>query len=528
MSSSIFKTTVTNKLKRNAFNLSHERKFSLNMGQLVPILCEEVVPGDSWKIRTEMLMRMAPLVAPMMHRVDCYTHFFFVPNRLIWDDWQDFITGGEDGDSNPVMPYRALDDDIWLPGYLGDYLGYQTSEDSVELGRTLAVSALPFRAYDLIWNEYYRDQNLQDPVTISTASGEDTTTNDQMLYRCWQKDYFTAALPWTQKGDEVVLPLGTTAPIEYNGQTNPEMRMRDAQTGDETWYSELSGTPSYYGNINYNDIVFRDGGSTEYFVIDPSQYLEADLASATGATINDLRAALHVQKWLERNARAGSRYTEYVLAHFGVRSSDARLQRPEFLGGGRTPVTVSEVLQTSETSETSPQGNMGGHGISVGTSHEAEKFFEEHGYIIGIMSVMPRTAYCQGLRRHLLKTDKFDYYHPEFAYLGEQEVLLNELYVQAGAEIDDEDVFGYQPRYSEYKYIPDTIHGSFKESPLDTWHMARIFDSEPALNADFVSSDDITHNIFADTDTDTHKLYVQLYHDIRAIRPMPVFTEPGI
>jgi hypothetical protein len=514
------------KLKRNAFNLSHERKFTGQMGILYPILCEEVLPGDSWKIKSEFLCRLSPLATPMMARVDIHTHYFFVPNRLVWEDWEEFITGGEDGDSLPTMPYKNGNALINGASTLGNYLGIQCSQPAGQAITDQYINALPYRAYNLIWNEYFRDQNLQDPETIDITSGADNDTQVYFKLRNLHKDYFTAALPWTQKGDEVVLPLGSSAPIEFNTASSGRQRFRDRTTHDEVFFNDLSQSTMQYDDYSSDNLIYFGDNGLQFMELDNADLLQADLVNATGATINELRTAIHVQRWLERNARSGSRYSEYLLAHFGVKSSDARLQRPEFLGGGKSPITISEVLQTSQTDNT-PQGTMSGHGISVGQTHEAKKYFEEHGYIIGLMSIMPRVGYTQGTRRHFIKADKFEYYHPEFAHLGEQEVFTDEIYADEANERDL--VFGYQPRYTEYKTIPSSTHGLFLTSET-AWHLDRIFSSTPQLNNSFIAVNGPSsewNRAFADT-SGTDKYYFQCYHDIKAIRPIPVFTDPRL
>lgn len=509
----MFKSIQNKKPRRSSFDLSHERKFSMNMGDLVPILCEEVVPGDSFRMNTEVLMRLVPMIAPMMHRVNVYTHFFFVPNRLVWNEWENFITGGEDGQALPAFPTINVagtnKQDYFFKGSLPDYLGVNTTETTKS--GNFHVNALPFRAYQTIYNEYYRDQNLQEKVNVVKTSGV-TSTNPNLINtvtlrkRCWEKDYFTSALPWTQKGGDVLLPN--------------DVVLKEDSTSPGKLVTPITHTPNgtTTGLRHNSSGTLQDDGSID-LVYDPN----GSLGSQT--TIEELRRATKLQKWLERNARGGSRYIEQILSHFGVRSSDARLQRPEYLGGGKTPIVISEVLQTSSTDATSPQGEMAGHGIGVGNSHRFNKYFEEHGYVIGIISVLPRTTYMDGTRRHFFKEDKFDYYWPEFAQLGEQPVMKGELYTSFDPAADDE-TFGYQSRYAEYKYIPSTVHGEMKDT-LKFWHMAREVGSDVALNGTFVTSDP-THRVFAVTDPTEHKLIVQVYNNLKAIRPMPYFNNPTL
>nr|QJB20344.1 MAG: major capsid protein [Microvirus sp.] len=518
----IFDRVQINKPKKSAFDLSHERKFSMNMGDLVPVLCQEVLPGDSFRLNMEQLVRLQPMLAPMMHRVNVYTHFFFVPNRLVWNDWEKFITGGDKGTDTPVFPTfinNAAAIDMknharFKYGSLLDYMGFPVKQiHSSTLTNevpNINFSQLPFRAYQLIYNEYYRDQNLENPIDIFKGSGQAywAGTAQSVLLdlrkRAWEKDYFTSALPYAQKGEALELPL----------------------SGDASVYMDL-GAQGRHDLIGYTtngqtDVNVGLVGNAPKTIGVP---LKADLSSVNSATINELRSAFQIQKWLEKNARGGTRYIEQILSHFGVKSSDARLQRPEYLGGGKTPVTVSEVLQMSATEETSPQGNMAGHGLSVGSSHSFKRYFEEHGFIIGIMSVLPRTAYFQGLPKMFTRNDRFDYAWPEFAHLGEQEVKNEEVFFDLSDNVYNKGTFGYQPRYTEYRYIPDTVHGDFANS-LKFWHMAREFSTRPALNSSFVKSDPTTR-VFAVTDPAYPKLLVQTYANLQAIRTLPKYGNPG-
>lgn len=521
----LFNQTFAKRPKRNAFDLGHERKFSMNMGDLTPILCEEVLPGDTFKLNTEVLMRLAPMVSPVMHRVNVYTHFFFVPNRLIWKEWEDFITGGEDGTEEPVRPYIQLTaaqvPQFMGKGSLADHLGFPTTDTTPTSGDAYKLNSLPFNAYQAIYNDYYRDQNLEEKVAFDKNSGQTSTISLQMAKRkrAWEKDYFTSALPWTQRGGEVNIPMSGNAEVklvsDVIGSENYQI-LKNADTGVPINDSSLkAGTSSG---------LLMDASNNEA-LLDPAGTLEADLSSVNATTIEELRRATKLQSWLERAARGGSRYIEQIKSHFGITSSDARLQRPEFLGGGKNPIVISEVLQTSSTDTETPQGNMAGHGIGVGNSNSFKKSFEEHGYIIGIMSVLPKTTYHTGIRKHLLKQDKFDYYWPEFAQLGEQPVLNEEIYASFDTAVDPV-TWGYQSRYAEYKYIPSSVHGEMKDT-LKYWHMGRDFSSLPPLNNDFVKADP-THRIFAvDTPTED-KLFVQVYHNLKAIRPIPAFNNPSL
>jgi hypothetical protein len=515
---SLFTQVKMTQPKYSTFDLSHQKKLSLAMGKLVPTFVAETVPGDNFNIRTSQLLRMAPMLAPIMHQVTVYQHFFFVPNRLIYKNWEPFITGGEDGYDNSVPPTINLG--TVAEASVADYMGLPTVGAGV-------VSALPFAAYGTVYNEYYRDENLIAPGDFLLDDGPQSVGTSVYKIaisppknRAWQHDYFTSALPWTQKGPEATIPLGTEAPIKAAPGTGGN------------FYNAI---PAHYLNANFaiNDNVQTDasgrladatGTAGNRLWLDLSASHIADLSSATAATINDLRSAFRLQEWLEKNARGGSRYTESILAHFGVRSSDARLQRPEFLGGGSVPIQVSEVLQTAPggTGQT-PLAEMSGHGISVGQNATISYRCEEHGFIIGILSVMPKTAYQQGVHKMFLRSDRFDYFWPEFAHLGEQAIENREVYA---THSDPDGAFGYIPRYSEYKYMNDTVHGALRTS-LNFWHLGRIFSSEPSLNSEFIECDSVAENltrVFAVPDDE--QMYAIINNQVLAKRPMPYYGTP--
>ena len=430
--------------------------------------------------------------------------------------------------SEPAFPKISITSSTdYAVSSLADYLGLPTnSSGTVPI---TDVSALPFAAYQKIYNDYYRDENLITPDEVILANGTQSAADTLKLCkkqkRAWQHDYFTSALPWTQKGPEATLPLGTTAPITYiNGAANYMKSSAGADIISQTFDSAAAISTDGNGKI-----IYDSGGANTDLNWDNSNSLSANLAGATAASINELRRAFRLQEWLERNARGGTRYIEIIMAHFGVTSSDARLQRPEFLGGSSTPITISEVLQTSDNSggaDGGPQGNMAGHGVSVGSSDYVNYKCEEHGYIIGVMTVMPMTAYQQGIPKHWSKFDKFDFYWPSFANIGEQAITNQELYYQnTGA---DDTTFGYTPRYAEYKYIPSTVHGTFKTS-LNFWHMGRIFSSAPSLNQDFIECDSTeVSRVFAVEDNTVEHLYVYLHNEVKATRLMPYFGTPTI
>ena len=546
----IFNSIRMKRPRRNAFNLSYESKLTLNMGELVPIMCMPVVPGDKFRVKTESLVRLAPLVAPMMHRVNVFTHYFFVPNRLVWNEWEDFITKGVDGDDVPVLPSLRLSPDLvssnpsafFGDGTLWDYLGLPSlkgiggaefpnpSPNGVTAPQNYRVSSLPFRAYQLIYNEYYRDQNLTEPVDISLLSGFEDTLHAlnllQLRRRAWEKDYFTSALPWLQRGPEVTVPIqgsGDTLDVKYDREAKTTQRWLDSDLRSFENGVAYDAVFSMEGNPRLSRLVGVNGGTGNRAPeLDPNGTLKVNV-DEMGININDLRTSNALQRWFERNARGGSRYIEQILSHFGVRSSDARLQRPQFLGGGRMPISVSEVLQTSSTDETSPQANMAGHGISAGINNGFKHYFEEHGYIIGIMSITPRTGYQQGVPRDFTKFDNMDFYFPEFAHLSEQEVKNQELFLSSDSDYNG-GTFGYAPRYSEYKYHQSEAHGDFRGN-LSFWHLNRIFEDRPNLNTTFVECKP-SNRVFATSETEDDKFWVQIYQDVKALRLMPKYGTP--
>lgn len=603
MANGIFDSIKLGKGKRNSFDLSHEVKLSCNMGNLVPILCEPVLPDDTFKVDSEVMMRWAPMIAPLMHNVDVYVHYFFVPNRLVWDKWRDFITGGEDGKDSPSYPRVNINAYNLLSGGLADYLGFPTVDNILDARSGAYFDALPFRAYNLIWNEFYRDQNLQPEIDImkdvsgihnvrayeSEYGGGTATYNEGQAVdrffalnnRAWEKDYFTSALPWTQRGETVRLPLtgeiditavgddtlnavhvdsqvdvnsvSVNSPLGFNEapQNSGSLGAGSVMTDDDTDMTtrELLLQHTSNGNnptISNTPVKLTGVGRGTIPMNDVASRLKGVSETAQSTTINELRRSYALQRWLERNAFGGARYIEQILAHFGVKSSDARLQRPEYLGGGKCPVRVSQVLQTSESTDSSPLGTMAGHGLAVGKTNKFKKYFEEHGYVIGIMSVIPRSSYSQGIPRKFLKFDKLDYAWPEFAHLGEQEVMNKELYYDffqdPGSNLDNTNqdyignrAFGYQSRYAEYKQCSSRVCGDFKTT-LDFWHLGRLFSGRPNLNGNFVQvTPDDSKRIWAvqelvDPETGEAKpidhMWVMINHRIKALRQLPYYGTP--
>ncbi len=480
------------------------------MGQITPILVLECVPGDKIDLGCESIVRFAPMTAPVMHRMDVSMHYFFVPNRIVWRNWEKYITNnGPTGTGIEVVaPYISYSAGFASPAYAAynKFLDYMGVPPMVAGGTTTKLNALPFAAYQAVYDNYYRDENLITPVEYSLIDGENFLTTadlDRLLTirnRAWEHDYFTASLPFAQKGAAVDIPLG-------------------AVNGDANIYNNLGSTTVLTGSAG-NPTVIDDfnAGKTDLWA-------QTDGLTVEPTTINDLRRAYRLQEWLEKNARGGTRYIESILSHFGVKSSDARLQRPEYITGVKTPVVISEVLNTTGAEGELPQGNMAGHGISVSSGNSGSYYCEEHGYIIGVMSVMPKTAYQQGIPKTFLKLDPLDYFWPSFANIGEQEVQVQELYAYTA---NQQDTFGYVPRYAEYKYMPSRVAGDFRNS-LDYWHLGRIFATEPTLSQEFIECvPEDTERIFAVTDPDAQKLYCHVLNKIKAVRPMPKYGTPTI
>lgn len=501
-------------MKRAKHSLSHYKLLSCNMGELVPIALMEVLPGDSIQHMTSALVRASPMLAPLMHPVNCRIHHWFVPHRIIWEDWEDFITGGPDNEDTSVFPTISSGEGGFAVGSLADYLGVPPSVPN------LSVSALPFRAYALIYNEWYRDQDLVNPLVIDETSGPDTTTNTAMQNVAWEKDYFTTCRPWPQKGPDITLPLGSVAPIKGLGivdtQSNSASSAVLATSAADDWNSSASVSSGFRVQLQ-SAAAASPTNRPQIF---------ADLSQATAASINQLREAFALQKYAEARSMFGSRYTEY-LRYLGVRSSDARLQRPEYLGGGKNTLQISEVLQTGPQLDDEDAytgvGNLKGHGIGALRSNRYRRFFEEHGYIISILSVKPKTMYVQGLSRTWNRRIKEDFFQKEFQHIGQQEVQYKELYA---AHSTPDGTFGYQDRYDEYRRMESGVAGQFRTTELDFWHMARIFGTPPELNGDFITSVP-TRRIFADQDPDSDILWIMAQHSVQARRLVHKTGTPG-
>jgi len=519
------KANLFNKVKltkpvKSLFDLSHDVKLSCNMGELIPILAEEVLPGDSYKISSEALVRFAPLIAPIMHKVNFYVHYYFVPNRILWPGWENFITNTKVGDALPVHPFIGYtpNKQFFQKGTLADYLGVPTWDTNPTAN--IKVNALPFAAYQKIYDEYYRDQNLIHKVFDETfpglVDGDNIAEVEKLCNlrkRSWMHDYFTSCLPFAQKGEAVTMPIGDIGhlPIVFNDDNIAGGEAQDSSDWDRPF-----PTPAVHPIISPKDI---DGSD--------DKRLYADGTNVTNtASINDLRTAYAVQRWLEKAARGGTRLIESILTMFGVRNQDARLNRPEYICGSVSPVQISETLNTTGTAE-APQGNPSGNALSINAGKQGSYYCTEHGWIIGIMSVMPVTAYQDGLHRKFTRglNDPTEYYFPDFANLGEQAVLNKELALNVlNVDNHNDDVFGYIPRYAEYKYQNSRVCADMR-TELDFWHLGRKIGVNQPLNQEFIECSP-DNRIFAVDDPNIDHLWVHFYNNLKAVRPMPFFGSP--
>lgn len=497
-------------LKRNKFSLSHYKLLTMDMGYLVPLTWYATLPGDSFQQRTSALIRCSPLLAPVMHPVDVRINHWFVPLRLIWDDFEDFITGGEDGTDSTTPPYRDLNavDYSGQESNLVDYMGINPVDYT---GTGIDIGMLPFRAYNLIFNEFFRDQDLVTARVNNTTSGLDVTTAIGSLASvAWEKDYFTTAREAPQKGAAITIPLSEDSlPIKGIGKSNDgtfkDSSITVRQSGDTSTstFTNAAGMDA----ADADEIFFIEGTDPT----DGYPNIRVD-GSSVGIDIDDFRLSMALQRYQEARNRYGARYPEY-LKYLGIRPDDRSLQRPVYLGGGKQTIQFSEVLSMSTGDGSDTVGNMQGHGISAMRTNQFRKFFNEHGIVMTLMSVKPRTIYSQGLHREFSKTVKEDYFQRELQDVGDQEILCKELYVESA---DPEDTFGYQDRYDEYRSIPSGIAGEFR-STLNHWHLARQFAVEPSLNSTFVTAAP-TKRVLASTNTDA--LYVMANHSIQARRPI--------
>lgn len=509
---------------RSRFSIQHTHKTTFDASLLIPIYVDEILPGDSFNLKMTAFARLATPIFPVMDNLFLDSFFFFVPNRLVWANWQKFM--GEQftpGDSiSYVIPQVVSGAGGFLVGGIFDYMGLPTVGQVVG-GNTVSVNALPLRAYNLIYNQWFRDENLATPAYQVTTDGPDTLGGYGLQKRGKRHDYFTSSLPWPQKGNTAVsIPLGSTAPVVANNTLAVGVAIKNATThalvGAQTLGTSAGG------------IMGAPAGTAAY--IDPQGTLYADLSQATAATINSLRLAFATQKLLERDARGGTRYTEIIRSHFGVISPDARLQRPEYLGGGSTPIIINPVAQTSATGVSggsTPNGSLAGVGTLLTQGSGFNQSFTEHGHVIGIVNVRADLTYQQGLRRMWSRSTRYDFYFPAFAMLGEQSVLNKEIY--SDGSVNDNATFGYQERWAELRYHPSRITGLFRSTSagtIDNWHLAQRFVSLPTLNQTFIEeSVPLSRVLAVGAAANGQQLICDMFFDVQAARPLPMYSVPG-
>jgi hypothetical protein len=519
---------------RSKFNAQKTHKTTFDAGYLIPIYVDEVLPGDTFNVSCTAFARLMTPLFPIMDNLQMNFFYFFVPNRLVWSNWKKFMgEQNKPGDSTSyLIPQTA---NVVYGGYptgsLQDYMGLPTvGQIPGNSGALVRHSALPLRAYNLIWNEWFRDENLQDPVPVYTNDGPDDGSGVQvynLLRRGKKHDYFTSALPWPQKGQSVSIPLGLEAQVKSNGdqiefmgitgqqRITPQVNAGGSQTEFNRWAIPQSVTQT-------TGLTWGDESG-----------LYADLTTASSATINQLRTSFAVQRLLERDARGGTRYTEIVRSHFGVVSPDARLQRPEYLGGGTTSVNISPIAQTTATGVTgasTPLGTLGAMGTALSLGNGFTSSFTEHGIIIGLVSVQADLTYQQGLEKQWSRKTRYDFYFPAFAHLGEQAILNKEIYCDGSS--NDELVFGYQERWAEYRYKPSMITGQFRSTAagtLDAWHLSQRFTSCPTLNSSFIQDNPPVDRVTAvAAGQDTNHFYLDAFFNINMVRPLPMYSVPGL
>lgn len=562
-------------IQRSVFDRSHDYKTTMDAGYLIPFFVDEVLPGDTFKLRVNAFVRMNTLIAPFMDNVFMDTFFFFVPSRLVWDNWQRFCGEQKNpGDSTDFLIPSLSGTNAFTNGSIFDYMGLPTG---VALNPTnTPINALPFRAYNLIYNEWFRDENLIDSIAVPTGDGPDPISNYTLRKRAKRHDYFTSALPWPQKGPSVDVGLTGNAPIVGFGKDGFQFNYTSDPAGGQgpssgwqlgtvdihdkgklqaffgnlvgagnqarAWQNYGSPSPAWTDVIQQQDesssvqlTALKGSGLSSFYHFgggyllpaDSSETPYADLSGVSAISINDLRQAFQIQKFYEKWARGGSRYTETLRVMFNVISPDARLQRPEYLGGTHSRVNVVPTAQTSSTDSVSPQSNLSAFGVLGDSAHGFNKSFVEHGYVIGLVCLRADITYQQGLNRMWSRRQLFDFYWPTLAHLGEQVVYNREIYTQGTA--NDNGVFGYQERYAEYRYKPSMITGKLRSTDpqtLDVWHLAQKFDTLPKLNQDFIEENPPIARVIAVQNEP--QFFADFWFDLKTSRPMPVYSVPGL
>lgn len=514
-------------IPRSSFKIEKGYKTTFDAGTLIPIYVEEVLPGDTFNCKMTAFVRLATPLFPIMDNLHLETFFFFVPNRLVWDNWVRFM-GEQDNPSDSIsyaVPSMTSSVGGYPVGSIFDYMGLPTV-GQVGGGNTFIHNSLPLRAYNLIWNQWFRDENLQNSALVNKGDGSDAVASYSLLRRGKRHDYFTGALPWPQKGFiPSFLPLGTTAPVVSNGNA---INIRGG-TGATSTITTAGGAGASLTNTTATTagtVNFGVAGTT-------TTGLYADLTAATSATINQMRQAFQIQRLLERDARGGTRYTEIIRSHFGVLSPDARLQRPEYLGGGHTPIIVTPIAQTSGTGitgSTTPAGNLAAVGTGLAHHHGYRQSFTEHGHVIGLVNVRADLTYQQGMRRMWNRQTRYDFYFPAFAMLGEQTILNKEIYCDGS--ITDNQVFGYQERWAEYRYSPSQITALFRSTSagtLDPWHLAQRFTVLPVLGGTFIQeTPPVSRTLAVGAAANGAQFIFDSVFTTIAARPLPMYSVPGL